>query len=145
MNFYEAVIALKTESDESGQKKIFSQIQNIIQQFSGSLHHIDCLGSRALANLGKNKKIKRALYFHLSYQSKPAAIAEVERFLRMNDKALYFHHEKLDSRISLDKHQEHFEEILKNSKKREEERQARIQAKRKKFQSDFSAKDAVRS
>ena len=145
LRFYEAIVALNTETSSDDQKKLFDQIQTVIKEFSGSLHHIDILGSRSLANTGRNKKIKRALYFHLSYKALPSAVIAVEKVFRMRDFVLLFHHEKLDDRISLDKHQEKFEQILKESKEREDERQARIQIKRKRFQSDSPSKEGVHS
>lgn len=140
MRFYEAVIVLKTNLPEEEQKKFFQQIRDVVKQFSGSLHHVDSLGSRPLANLGKNKNIRRGLYFHISYKALPQAVAQVERLLRITESVLFFHHEKLDSRLSLDQHQEYFETILKESKEREEERQTRLQIKRGKFQQQDSSK-----
>ena len=145
LRFYEAVVALNTETSLEDQKKLFNQIKTLIKEFSGSLHHIDTLGSRPLANIGNNKKIKRALYFHLSYKALPSALVEIEKIFRMRDFVLLFHHEQLDSRIGLDKHQEKFEQILKESKEREDERQARIQLKRKRFQSDAPSREGVHS
>ena len=140
LRFYEAVIVLKTNVPEEEQKRFFKQARDIIQQFSGSLHHIDWLGSRPLASLGKNKNIRRGLFFQLSYKSLTGAVFEVERLLRITEYVLFFHHEKLDSRVSLDQHQKNFEKLLQESKEREEERQARIQIKRNKYQQQESAK-----
>lgn len=130
--FYEAVLALNPQTSESSQKELFTQIQKVIKDFSGSLHHIDELGSRPLANIGKIKGIKRAIYFHFSYKALGSAVKEVERIFKINDSVLYSHQEKMDARISLDQHQSAFEQILKNSQEREEARQAYIQMKRKK-------------
>lgn len=130
---YEVVLALSPSVEEPQQKELFNQIQKVIKEFEGSLHHIDLLGTRALANTGQKKPFKRACYFHFAYQAKPSAIYEVNRIFRMKDFVLYFHHEKLDNRVSLDKHYNTFEKILKDSLEREEARQARLQIKRKKF------------
>ncbi len=132
---YEVMVALSPSIDESQQKELFSQIQKVIKGFEGSIHHIDLLGTRALANTGKKKPFRRACYFHFSYQAKSETIYEVNRIFRMKDFVLYFHHEKLDNRVSLDQHYTSFEQILKDSMEREEARQARIQIKRKKFES----------
>ncbi|MDE0151457.1 MAG: 30S ribosomal protein S6 [Bdellovibrionales bacterium] len=135
LQFYEVIVALSPSTEESKQKELFSQIQKVIKDFGGSLHHIDLLGTRALANTGKKKPFRRACYFHFAYQSNPEAVYEVNRLFRMRDFVLYSHHENLDNRISLDKHYDTFEKILKDSLEREEARQARLQIKRKKFES----------
>ena len=129
MRLYEVMLALHPQTQESQQKNFFSQIKKVIKDCSGALHHIDHLGSRPLAH---TQKAPRADYFHLSYKALGSAVAEMERIFKINDFVLYFHHERLDSKLSLDKHQENFEQILADSKKREEDRQAHIQAKRKK-------------
>ena len=133
LKFYEVMLALSPSTEEAGQKELFSQIQKIIKGFEGSIHHIDLLGSRSLANTGRKKPFRRAFYFHFAYQAKPEAIYEINRLFRMKDFVLYSHHEKLDNRISLDEHYDTFEKILKESLEREEARQTRIQIKRKKF------------
>ena len=138
IKFYEVIVALEPSISEEKQKEFFSQIRNVIKKFSGVLHHVDQLGSLSLANFGKRKNTKRGLYFHFSYKALPSCVSEVERLFRINDMVLFFHHETLDSRKSLDQHQKVFEQILADSSKRESERAARIQLKRKKFQSGDS-------
>lgn len=130
---YEVVLALSPSVEESQQKELFDQIQKVIKGLEGAIHHVDLLGTRALANTGKKKPFRRACYFHFSYQAKSEAVYEINRIFRMKDFVLYSHHEKLDDRISLDQHYDSFEKILKDSLEREEARQARIQIKRKKF------------
>ena len=129
------MVALSPSTEDIQQKELFSQIQKIIKDFGGSLHHIDLLGTRALANTGKKKPFRRACYFHFAYQAKPEAVSEVNRLFRMKDFVLYSHHEKLDNKVPLDKHYDTFEKTLKDSLEREESRQARLQLKRKKFES----------
>ncbi len=136
---YEVMLALSPSVDESQQKKFFEQIQKVIKEFEGSIHHVDFLGARPLANVKKKKLSRRACYFHFSYQANPGVVHEVNRAFRMKDFVLYSHHEKLDSRISLDQHRSLFERVLKDSLEREEARQARIQIKRKKFENSREA------
>lgn len=139
LQFYEVIVALSPSAEEKLQKELFSQIQKVIKDSGGSLHHIDSLGTRALANTNKKKPFRRACYFHFAYQVKSSAVYEVNRLFRMKDFVLYFHHEKLDNRVSLDKHYDAFEKILKDSLEREEARQARLQIKRKKFENTREA------
>ena len=143
LNFYETVLAIRPEAEEKQQKDLFKQIKSVIKKFSGALHHVDLLGSRPLANTGSLKGIKRALYFHFSYKAEPQALKEIQRLFRIHDFVLYFHTEKLDSRTSLDSHQEAFEEVLKGSKQREEERLSYIQMKKKKQQDFHASKEAL--
>ena len=132
LNFYESIVALAPSVEESAQKDFFKKIKKTIESFSGSLHHVDALGTRSLANTAHKKPHKRGLYFHFSYKSQPQCVAEINRLFRIQDYVLYFHQEKLDERISLDQHQKNFETILKNANENEENRLARIQLKKKK-------------
>ena len=132
---YEAVIAVHPETPTASQKEFFRQLKEVIQKFSGSLHHLDLFGSLPLANTGRKKSVKRGLYFHFSYQALGKVNQEIQRLFQINDFVLYYHYEQLDSRTSLDQHQKNLEALLKNSKEREEERQAHLQMKRKKFSS----------
>ncbi len=133
LNYYESIVALASSVEESAQKDFFKKVKKTIESFSGSLHHIDILGSRPLANTAQKKPHKRALYFHFSYQSEAACVAEINRIFRIQDYVLYFHQEKLDKRIPLDQHQQNFETILQNANENEESRMARIQLKKKKI------------
>lgn len=132
LNSYEIVLAAHPETTSSKLTELFKQIKEIIINFKGSLHHIDQLGSRPLANTGELKNVKVAVYFHFSYQALPSVVKEVERLFRITDFILYFHHEKLDSRMTLDQHHEYFEQILNDSRERDEQRQAFLKMKRKK-------------
>ena len=134
LQFYEVVLALSPSAEESKQKELFSQVQKVIQDFDGSFHQLDLLGTRALANAGRKKPFKRASYFYFTYKAKTSAVSQVNRLFRMKDFVLYSHHEKLDSRVSLEKHYDTFEKTLKDSLEREEARQARLQLKRKRFE-----------
>ena len=140
LNFYESVLALNPSTEEDLQNQFFGDIQKTLKNFSGSVHHVDSLGSRKLPNTGKKKPFKRALYFYFSYKALPQAVFEVERLCRIRDFILYFHSEKLDSRISLDEHQNKFEDLLKESLEREEARKSRILAKRKKTSGEDPSK-----
>lgn len=141
-NKYEAVVVLHPEFPEDQIKSFFKQIKTTITSFKGSLHHVDHLGSRSLPNLGKLKGVKVASFFHFSYEALPGCVADVERLFRIQESVLYFHHEKLDSRLTLDKHQEHFERILEDSAKREAQRVAFFKNKKKKTTGGISSSEA---
>ena len=66
----------------------------------------------------------------MTFQAKSDCVAELERTMRINDKVLRFHHAKLDERMSLAKHVEAFHDLLMSSNKRQEEREAKVQARK---------------
>ena len=132
LSYYESVVALTPSAEESVQKDFFKRIKKTVESFSGSLHHVDALGTRPLANTSHKKPHKRGMYFHFSYKAQPSCVAEINRLFRIQDCVLYSHQERLDSRTSLDQHQKNFETVLQRSNENEENRMARIQLKKKK-------------
>ncbi|MCS6838121.1 MAG: 30S ribosomal protein S6, partial [Bdellovibrionaceae bacterium] len=123
---YEAVVILDPDSTVEQQKEVFRRNKSIIESFGGSLHSLDTWGRRYLANAIKKRRY--GIYFHALFQAKPAAIAELERVMRINDKVLRFMHVKLDSRIPLSKHEERFKMALRDSLEKDKEREARAAA-----------------
>lgn len=125
---YEGVIILHPEASLDEQKELFRKNKGIIETFGGKIHSLDTWGKRNLANM--IGKVKKGSYFHVTFESRPAAIAELERTMRINDKVLRFMHTKLDARVSLSKFMEDFKKSLAETATREREREAKIQAKR---------------
>ncbi len=125
---YEVVVLMHPDATLQDQKDLFTKNKSIIQGFNGSIHSLETWGKRTLANpIGKSKK---AIYFHSTFEAAPAAVAELERTMRINDKVLRFMHTKLDSRVSLTKFMENFKKGLQESAQREREKEAKIQARR---------------
>ncbi|GIL17213.1 MAG: hypothetical protein BroJett040_09640 [Oligoflexia bacterium] len=125
---YEAVILMHPDSTLEDQKELFKKNKEIIKGFKGSMHSLETWGKRTLANMiGKSKK---AIYFHTTFEAQPAAIAELERTMRINDKVIRFMHTKIDTRVSLPKFLEQFKKGLQETAQREREREAKVQAKR---------------
>jgi small subunit ribosomal protein S6 len=125
---YEVVILMHPDSTLQEQKDLFNKNKSIIQNFKGSIHSLETWGKRTLANpIGKNRK---AVYFHCTFEAQTAAVAELERTMRINDKVLRFMHTKLDSRVSLAKFMETFKKGLQDSAQREREKEAKMQARR---------------
>ena len=125
---YEVVVIMHPDATLEDQKELFRKNQNTIKSFKGEIHSLETWGKRSLANLiGKSKK---GIFFHSLFMSQPAAIAELERTMRINDKVLRFMHTKLDPRTSISKHLEIFKKGLQESATREREREAKIQARR---------------
>ena len=122
--FYEGVIILHPDTAEADQKAIFKKYQETIKSFDGEITNLDTWGKRRLAN--PINKLTMGTYFHVMFEAKAEAIAEMERTLKINDKVLRYNHMKLDERKSLSKHLEDFREVIAGSNKRlEEAEQAR--------------------
>jgi len=125
---YEAVVIVHPDANLEEQKELFRKNAATIKSFKGSVHSLETWGKRSLANvIGKTRK---AIYFHTTFEAQPAAVAELERTMRINDKVLRFTHTALDSRVSLSKFVENFKRGLQETAQREREREAKIQAKR---------------
>ena len=128
VNNYESVIILDPTTSEEEQKTFFRKNKEIIESFSGEMNHIDTWGQRYLAN--PINKVQRGTYFHSTFTANNECVAELERTMRINDSVLRFLHVRLDNRVPLVKHVEKFKEALVESKKRTEEREAKLQAKK---------------
>ena len=125
---YEAVILVHPDASLEEQKELFRKNQGTIKSYKGNVHTLETWGKRNLANLiGKTRK---AIYFHTTFEAQPAAIAELERTMRINDKVLRFTHTALDTRVSLAKFMEGFKKGLQETAQREREREAKMQARR---------------
>lgn len=125
---YEVVVLMHPDANLEDQKELFAKNKGIIEGFGGSIYSLDTWGKRTLANqIGKTRK---AVYFHSTFEAKPAAIAELERTMRINDKVLRYMHTKLDERVPLSKYMESFKKAIVESANKEKEREAKIQAKR---------------
>src|ERR1700749_3894947 len=107
---YEAVIIINPDASEEDQKNVLRKNREIIKNFSGEVNHIDTWGKRKLAN--PIDKFSRGNYFHVTFEAKGEAIAELERTMRINDQILRFQHTRLDDRVSLAKFVENFKEAL---------------------------------
>lgn len=125
---YEVVVLMHPDASLDEQKELFKKNKSIISNFKGSVHSLETWGKRTLANpIGKTKK---AIYFHSTFEAETAAIAELERTMRINDKVLRFMHTKLDERVSLAKFMETFKKGLQETQQREREKEAKAQARR---------------
>lgn len=125
---YEGVIIMHPDTTEEDQKALFRRNKSIIENFAGEVKNLDTWGKRNLAN--PIEGLKKAIYFHTSFQAKPEAIAELERTMRITDSVLRFLHTRLDERIDLSTHLENFKKSLAESAAREREREAKFQARR---------------
>lgn len=122
---YELVVIMHPDASEEDQKSFFRKNKEILQGFKGEINHLDSWGKRRLAN--PIEKFARGQYFHMTFEAQGAAIAELERTMRINDKVLRFQHTRLDDRISLAKFVEKFKESLVEAANREREREIKNQ------------------
>ena len=125
---YEVVVILDPDTSVENQKEVFKRNKAVIESFAGSVHTLETWGRRHLANQIKKKKY--GLYFHMMYQAQPAAVAEIERLMRISDHVMRFMHIALDERVPMAKHEEKFRIALKETQEREKEREAKIQARK---------------
>lgn len=128
---YEVVILMHPDATVEEQKELFKKNKGIIGSFEGSIHSLETWGKRTLATpIGK---LKKAVFFHSTFEADTQAIAELERTMRINDKVLRFMHTRLDERVSLPKFMEAFKKGLSESAAREKEREAKVQARKAAF------------
>lgn len=125
---YELVAILSPDATSDQQKDVFRKNKAIIESFNGEMYSLETWGRRVLANPIKKKK--HGVYFHMLFQAKPAAVAELERVMRISDHVMRFMHIALDERVPLAAHEEQFRTALKETHEREKEREAKIQARK---------------
>ncbi|MNL49431.1 30S ribosomal protein S6 [compost metagenome] len=113
------------------QKELFKKNKATIEGFKGSINSLETWGKRNLATpIGK---LKKAIYFHSTFEADSQAINELERTMRINDKVLRFMHTRLDERVTLAKFMEGFKKGLSDSAAREKEREAKSAARKAAF------------
>ena len=128
---YEAVLVMDPSLSKEVQREVLQKIKNCItQDFNGSIYHIDTWGIRNLLNHNR-KKWRQGIYFHFSFQAKKEVVQELTRRMRMAEEVLYYHFQRLTKHTTLEANLKSFREIIEISVKRESERQARIQQRKK--------------
>jgi small subunit ribosomal protein S6 len=126
---YEAVILVHPDTSEDDQKALFKKNKAIIEeQFGGTVTNLDTWGKRNLAN--PIHKLKKAIYFHTTFEANPQAVTELERTMRINDRVVRFMHTRLEEGTDLATHLENFRKALADSATREREREAKFQARK---------------
>ena len=114
---YEVIVLMHPDATLEDQKELFKKNKATIEGFKGSVNSLETWGKRNLATpIGK---LKKAVYFHSTFEADTQAIAEIERTMRINDKVLRFMHTRLDSRTPLSKFMEGFKKGLAESAARE--------------------------
>lgn len=125
---YEVIVLMHPDASLEEQKELFKKNKGIISETGGSIYSLDLWGKRNLAT--PIEKLKKAYFFHSTFEAGPKAIAELERTMNINDKVLRFMHTRLDERVPLSKYMEAFKQSLADTMTREKEREAKIQARK---------------
>ena len=87
MNKYESVIIINPNVDEAGVKALEDKFTGLINE-NGKVEKVDSMGKRKLAY--EIKKFAEGIYLVFYFESKPEAIAELERVYRITDDVLKF-------------------------------------------------------
>ena len=125
---YEGIIIVQAETPLDAQKELFRKNKKIVEDHSGSVHHVETWGRRTLGNpIHKNTK---GVYFHTTFYADNNAVAELERTMRINDRVLRFIHTRLEEETDLNKYLEGFRNELAANAAKEREREAKMMEKR---------------
>lgn len=125
---YEGIVVLHPDTSEEEVKNLFRKNQEIVKSFAGQVNHLDTWGKRKLAN--PIDRVRIGTYFHTTFSAQGEAVEELERTMRINERVLRFIHVRLDDRTSLKDHVDGYKELIKESVNRENEREAKFQAKK---------------
>ena len=87
MNKYESVIIINPNCTEEAIKALESKFTGLINE-NGKVESFENQGKKKLAY--EIKKNKEAIYVLINFESKPEAIAEIERNYRITDEILKF-------------------------------------------------------
>ncbi len=87
MNKYESVIIVNPNLDEAGIKAIEEKFTGLINE-NGKVESVEKVGKRKLAY--EIKKQAEGFYMIFNFESKPTAIAELERIYRITDDVMKY-------------------------------------------------------
>ena len=88
MRRYETIFIVKPIIDADSLNAITERVTGIIKDFDGTLVTIDRWGLKKLAyNINKDSQ---GVYIYVEYGSKPQAVAEIERILKIDDRILKY-------------------------------------------------------
>ena len=85
MNKYESIIIVNPNVDEEGLKALEEKFTGLINE-NGKVESVENMGKKKLAY--EIKKFSEGTYLLFNFESKPSAIAEIERIYRITDEIL---------------------------------------------------------
>lgn len=88
MRRYETIAILKPTLGEDDLKAVIDRSTSIIEQFEGSIVKLDRWGLKKLAY--PIEKEQQGFYVYLQYAGVPAAVSELERIYRIEDRVMKF-------------------------------------------------------
>jgi small subunit ribosomal protein S6 len=98
MNLYEIMFILNPDIGEDEREKLTTRLKTIISKNKGDIIRFDDLGFKSLTY--KIKKKSRGQYFLINLEGPGSMIAEIERFLRIDENVIRFVVVKLDKHVS---------------------------------------------
>lgn len=88
MRRYETIFIVKPNVDADTQTAITDRVTGIVKDFDGTLVLVEKWGLKKLAyNINKESQ---GIYVYVEYGSKPAAVSEIERILKIDDRILKY-------------------------------------------------------
>lgn len=87
MNKYESVIIINPNLEAESIKALIEKFSNLINS-NGTVNSVEEVGKKKLAY--EIKKNKEGYYVVFKFESKPEAIAELERIYRITDEVIKF-------------------------------------------------------
>lgn len=87
MNKYESIIIVNPSVDEAGLKALEEKFTGLINE-NGKVESTENMGKKTLAY--EINKSKEGTYILFNFESKPEAIAEIERIYRITDDIMKF-------------------------------------------------------
>jgi small subunit ribosomal protein S6 len=88
MRDYETVVVIHPDLGEAGTKELTDKVRSILEQGGAEIANAEDWGLRELAF--QVAKQHRGFYVFFDYKAEHAAVAELERQLRLNDRILRF-------------------------------------------------------
>jgi len=88
MRRYETVFIVKSSTGEDEITAIIEKVSSIIAGDGGTVFMVDKWGLKKLAYL--IKKESQGYYVHIDYAAVPAAVAEIERIFKIDDRLLKY-------------------------------------------------------
>ena len=85
MSKYESIIIVNPNVDEEGLKSLEERFTGLINE-NGKVESVENMGKKKLAY--EIKKFNEGTYLLFNFESKPSAIAEIERVYRITDEIL---------------------------------------------------------
>ncbi len=98
MNFYEIMFILSPDIGEDEREKLTTRLKSTISKNKGDIIRFDDMGFKSLTY--KIKKKSRGQFFLINLEGPGSMVAEIERFLRIDENVIRFVVVKLDKHVT---------------------------------------------